>query len=154
MNRFFGIPGDVSMQLAPWEARRRGLDWSKAWHELQKQLRYRSDIAGGVLIVQPKTVSDLASIPRPAWSIFMSHDDPRIALGAWFHDLLYQHQGRVILECGRVVNLTRQEADHLLAFEAMPELMASRWQQHAVYQALRRGGQRWTGESILTRLKW
>jgi len=146
MNRFFDIPGDVSMQLAPWEARNRGLDWTKGWYELQKQLRMRSDIAGGVMILQPTFVSDLASIPKPVWSLFMGPNDPRIALGAWFHDLLYGKKGKIILECGKGVQLSRKQADHVLAFEAMPDLMASRADQHAVYQALRRFGDRWDTE--------
>lgn len=154
MNRFFDIPGDVSMQLAPWEARRRGFDWTVGHYELREQLRMRSDIAGGVLILQPTLISDLASIPKAAWSVFMGPNDPRIALGAWFHDELYKRQGRAILECGRAIELTRKQADHILAFEAMPDLFAEPWQQHAVYQALRRGGKRWDGEHWVERYKW
>lgn len=154
MNRFFDIKGDVSMQLSPWEARNRGLDWKQAWHELQKQLRFRSDIAGGVLFVRPGKVSDLASIPKVVWSFFMKPDDPRIALGAWFHDELYQRRGRVVLECGKAVELTRPQCDEILAFEAMPDLLATRFEQHAVLQTLRRFGHRWPGENLLERLKW
>ena len=141
------------MQLAPWEARKRGLDWTKAWHELRKSLRYRSNILGGVLMLYPGKVSDLASIPKFAWSIFLKPDDPRIALGAWFHDELYRCKGKVRLECGKQVIVTRKAADHILAFESMPELMATNYEQHAVYQALRRFGQRWPGESIVERFK-
>lgn len=154
MNRFFDTPGDISMQLSPWEAKKRGLDWTKGWYELQKQLRMRSDVAEGVLIIQPSAVSDLASIPKPVWSIFMGPNDPRIALGAWFHDEIYRRRGKLILECGKTIQLTRKQADHILAFEAMPDLMASKAHQHAVYQTLRRFGDGWETESWAERLKW
>lgn len=154
MNRFFDIQGDYSMQLAPWEARNRGLDWTKSWHELRKKLRFRSDIAGGVIPIYPGYVSDLASIPRFTWSFFLKPDDPRIALGAWFHDLSYQQRGHITLECGKEVILTRRQCDELLAFEAMPDLFATPYEQHAVFQALQRFGKRFPGESILHRLKW
>ena len=152
MNRFFDIPGDVSLQLAPWEARRRGLDWTRAWYELREPLRFRSDVAGGVLMLEEGKVSDLASVPKPSWSVFMHPADPRIALGAWFHDELYGKHGEVVLKCGKSIKLTRQEADYILAFEAMPDLMASRHDSHAVYQALRKFGHQWPGQSLLERL--
>lgn len=154
MNRFFDIPGDVSMQLSPWEARRRGLDWTKGWYELQKQLRMRSDVAGGVIPIHPTFVSDLASIPKAVWSLFMGPNDPRISLGAWFHDLLYRNRGKIILESGKSVQLSRKQSDHILAFEAMPDLLADKTQQHTVYQALRRFGDGWETESWTERLKW
>jgi len=146
MNRFFDTAGDVSLQLAPWEARRRALDWTKGWYELVHPLRYRSDIAGGVICLDIGTLSDLATIPRPAWSVFMAPNDPRIALGAWFHDEAYGKHGNITLECGATVKISRKEADHMLAFEAMPELYATRTQQHKVYQALRRFGPMWPGD--------
>lgn len=152
MNRFFDIPGDISMQLAPWEARRRGLDWTKAHYDLAQVLRFRSDVAGGVLRIEAHTLSDLASIPKAAWSLFMHPADPRIALGAWFHDDIYASHGLVMLESGEFVQLTRQQADHILAFEAMPDLMATEHEQHLVYQALRRFGHQWPGQSPLERL--
>jgi hypothetical protein len=150
MNRFFDIPGDVSTQLAPWELKRLGYRIDLAQYRLSIKLRMASDVAGGVLLVHGGFISDLASIPRPAWSI-MPPSDPRIALGAWFHDELYRKRGKVMLECGKILHLTRKQADQILAFEAMPELMADIWQQHAVYQALRRFGRSWPGESKLER---
>lgn len=154
MNRFFNIRGDYSLQLAPWEAKELGLDWTIAWHELRKTLRMRSDIAGGVLVVYAGKISDLASTPRFTWSTFLKPDDPRIALGAWFHDELYHQHGEVTLECGKQVKLTRRQCDQILAFEAMPDLFAKRHEQHAVYQALQRFGKRFPNESILERFKW
>ncbi len=41
-------------------------------------LRFRSDIAGGVIVVPLGYDSDLASIPQFAWSIFMASDSIRI----------------------------------------------------------------------------
>ena len=154
VNRFYDIEGDVSMQLAPWAARNRGLDWTVAWHILQNPLRFRSDIAGGTIFLHAGQISDLATIPRPTWSFFLKPDDPRICLGAWFHDDQYRRRGKIILECGRTVQLTRKQCDEILAFEAMPELYASRAEQHAVYQALRRAGHRWPGEAWYERYKW
>lgn len=150
MNRFFGIDGDVSTQLAPWLLRDLGLPLDIARFRLERQLRMRSDIAGGVIVIQPTRISDLASIPRPAWSI-MPPSDPRIALGAWFHDEIYRKRGDVTLECGRRVRLSRKQCDQILCFEAMPDLHAEGWRQHAVYQALRRFGDQWEGNSFFER---
>ena len=150
MNRFFDIPGDVSTQLAPWELMRLGYPINHAKYRLHQVLRQRSDIAGGVLLVYAGFVSDLASIPRPVWSI-MPPTDPRIALGTWFHDELYLKHGTVMLECGKIVHLTRKQADQILAYEAMPDLMAPRWMQHAVYHALRRGARTWPQDSYFER---
>jgi len=81
----------------------------------------------------------------------MASDDPRIELGGWVHDLLYQNRGIVTLEDGRKTALSRKEADTILAYEAMPDLSATRLQSVAVYQALRRFGQAWPGDSFWER---
>ena len=112
---------------------------------------YRSDIAGGVIVVPNGYISDLASVPQFAWSIFMASDDPRIELGGWVHDLLYQYRGVVTLEGGQKTALSRKQADTILAYEAMPELLATGLQCTAVYQALRRFGQHWEGDSFWER---
>ena len=151
MNRFFDTDGDVSIQLAPWELREQNKPVKTAWFVLQVPLRFRSDIAGGVIVVPKDYPSDLASIPQFAWSIFMASDDPRIELGGWVHDLLYQNRGIVTLEDGRRSALSRKEADTILAYEAMPDLSATRLQCVAVYQALRRFGQAWPGDSFWER---
>ncbi len=151
MNRFFDIDGDVSIQLAPWKLREQNKPVKTAWFVLQVPLRFRSDIAGGVIVVPKDYPSDLASIPQFAWSIFMASDDPRIELGGWVHDLLYQNRGIVTLEDGHDTALSRKEADTILAYEAMPDLSATRLQSVAVYQALRRFGQAWPGDSFWER---
>jgi hypothetical protein len=145
VNRFFDVEGDVSTQLAPWQLRELGRAGT-ALFRLEVPLRFRSDVAGGVIVVPAGLLSDLASIPRVAWNV-MPPDDPRIALGAWVHDLLYQNEGIVTLEDGRVVTLTREQADQVLAHEAMPELGANAAEREVVYAALRCFGFRWASES-------
>lgn len=146
VNRFFGIRGDVSTQLAPWVLVAMGFKPRQALFELGPTLRMRSDIAGGVLVVPTGTISDLASIPQFAWSIFMAPDDPRIALVAWFHDQIYKNCGKLTLEDGRNVTLTRKQADQILAHEGMTDLYASAAQRFIVYQILRRFGDGWPGD--------
>ena len=153
MNRFFDIAGDVSLQLAPWELQARNKRISTALFVLKVPLRFRSDIAGGVIVVPKDYVSDLASVPQFAWSIFMASDDPRIELGGWVHDLLYQNHGVVALEDGRKTALSRKNADTILAYEAMPDLLATNFQCAAVYQSLRRFGVSWPGDSFWERFK-
>jgi hypothetical protein len=146
MNHFFDVDGDVSTELAPWKLKELNKPVKTALFQLQVALRFRSDIAGGVIVVPQNYLSDLASIPQFAWSIFMSTDDPRIELGAWVHDLLYQNHGVVTLEDGGKTNLSRRDADAILAHEAMPELSATSFQCAAVYRALRVFGPRWPGD--------
>jgi hypothetical protein len=146
MNRFFDIDGDVSTELAPWKLRQMKRPVKIALFQLQVALRFRSDIAKGVIVVPQNYLSDLASIPQFAWSIFMADDDPRIELGAWIHDLLYQNHGVVTLEDGSRTNLSRKDADAILAHEAMPELSATSFQCAAVYRSLRMFGERWPDE--------
>jgi len=151
MNRFFDIEGDLSTQLAPWELIKMGQPAKIALFRLETPLRFRSDIAGGVIVVPEGYLSDLASIPQCAWSVFMACDDPRIELGAWVHDLLYQARGRITLEGGEGSRLSRQDADAILAHEAMVDLGASAPQRQAVYQVLRRFGNQWEENSFWER---
>ena len=146
MNRFFDIDGDISTELAPWKLRELNKPVKTALFQLQVPLRFRSNIAKGIIVVPQNYLSDLASIPQFAWTIFMASEDPRIELGAWIHDLLYQNCGIVTLEDGGKTNLSRKDADAILAREAMPELSATGLQCAAVYRALRMFGQRWPGE--------
>jgi hypothetical protein len=146
MNRFFDVDGDVSTELAPWKLRELNQPVKTALFQLQVQLRFRTDIAKGIIVVPQNYLSDLASIPQFAWSIFMADDDPRIELGAWIHDLLYQNHGVVTLEDGSQTNLSRKDADAILAHEAMPELSATSFQCGAVYRSLRMFGERWPGD--------
>jgi len=151
VNRFFDVDGDVSIQLAPWKLIAQNEPVKVARFILKVPLRFRSDIAGGVIVVPLGYDSDLASIPQFAWSIFMASDDPRIELGGWVHDLLYQNHGGVPLENGSTTSLSRKQCDTILAYEAMPDLSATAFQCSAVYQALRRFGQGWPGDSFWER---
>src|SRR6059058_3805252 len=45
----------------------------------------------------------------------------------------------------------RKQCDTILAYEAMPDLSATAFQCSAVYQALRRFGQGWPGDSFWER---
>jgi len=150
-NRFFDIEGDTSVQLAPWELKRHNHPIQTALFRLLGPIRFRSDIAGGVIVVPKGFLSDLASIPQFAWSVFMASDDPRIELGGWVHDLLYENHGAVELEGGAKTKLTRRQCDMILAYEAMADLMATDFQKTAVYQALRKFGDAWPGDSFSER---
>lgn len=145
INRFFNIRGDVSRQLAPWtnEVMAAG---GKALFELVEPVRFRSDLLGGIIEVPKGYISDLASIPQFAWSIFLAPDDPRIELGAWVHDLLYQSRGELWIE-GCRARYSRAMADRVLAYEAMTDLGASASQRWVVYEALRRFGDQWPGQT-------
>ena len=151
MNRFFNIAGDVSIQLAPWNLQSKGKPVSTALFNLQEPLRFRSDIAGGVIVVPKNYESDLASIPQFAWSIFMAPDDPRIELGGWIHDYIYGLEGKITLEDNNSVYLTRKQADEILTKEAMPDLLATDLQCSVVYQALRKFGRKWSNDSFRER---
>lgn len=149
-NRFYGIEGDDSVQIAPWEMRRRGYAPQPALFELHAPIRYFSDIAGGDIVVPAGFVSDVATIPQFAWSFFMTPDDPRVDLPAWIHDFLYDQAG--IFDVTKPA-LTKDEADRILAFEAMAECGAKLWQQHAIYYAVHYGGKgAWTVPGYTTRL--
>lgn len=152
MNRFLSSRGDVSEQLAPWEIQALGRPIRTALFQLREPVRFRSDIAGGVIVVPVGYLSDLASIPQFAWSIFMACDDPRIELGGWVHDQLYGSRGNPPMEDGMPRRLTRRQCDQILCHEAMPELLATPTQCWLVYQALRRFGDGWPGDPFTERL--
>ena len=151
MNRFFNIDGDVSIQFAPWKLRDKGKPVGIASFSLREPLRFRSDIAGGVIVVPKAYESDLASIPQFAWSIFMAPDDPRIELGGWIHDFIYGNEGKITLENNNSISLTRKQADEILAKEAMPDLLATKFRCFVVYQALRKFGRKWSNDSFSER---
>lgn len=151
-NRFFDIDGDVSMQLAPWVLRKEGYPEGAAYFDLKIPIRFYSDIAKGVIVVPEGYRSDLASIPQFAWSVFMKPDDPRIELGGWIHDYLYEKEGKNIpLEDGRKISLSRKETDRILTEEAMPDLLANDFQCETVYHILRKFGKGWTNDSFWER---
>ncbi len=150
-NRFYEIEGDVSVQLAPWKLKESGKPLNIALFKLMVPIRFRSNIANGDIVVPQGYVSDLASIPQFAWSIFMASDDPRIELGAWIHDLLYQNHGVVTLVGGGQTKLSRKQCDEILVNEAMVDLLATPFERGAVYQALRKFGDAWPADSFFER---
>lgn len=133
----FCIPAILSLELMPVSSKQRGLSTTTGQFVLQSPLTFRSDRAR-LITVPAGFVSDLASIPTFAdW--FMDCDDQRIAAGAWVHDYLYSIRGALPHQ-----QLTRKDCDFILAYEAMPELGATRLQSHIVYWALRIFGNRWS----------
>lgn len=140
MNRFYDLEGDRCLQLAPWAVQERGLAQHKAWYVLLDDIRFRSDIAGDDIVAPAGMVTDFASIPQQVWSIFMDPDDPRIALGSIIHDYLYSMNGILPAPLG---TLTREDADRILAFEAMPDCGATLLEQNATFWSLRAFGDRW-----------
>lgn len=154
-NRFYDVEGDVSTQLAPWVLRKMGKPIKRALFKLKQPIRFRSNIAGGIIVIPVEYISDLASIPQFAWSIFMKPDDPRIELGGWIHDYLYGNEGKITLEDNKKVSLTREQSDDILTKEAMPDLLASDFICSAVYYALRLFGKKWKSEPLLgERFHW
>lgn len=154
MNRFFDVDGDHSTQLAPWTTPPQF--GGVAAFRREAALRFKSDIAGGVIVVPVGFLSDLASIPRYVWSTFMAPNDPHIALGSWIHDWLYNSLGFVRLQGGEFagVRLTRDQCDRILTFEAMPDLGASSFECRGVYVALRLfGGGHWESTKMGRRRK-
>ena len=155
MNRFFDITGINSRELLPQEIVSRGYSADIAYFELLEPLRFKSDIAGGTITLPVGFLSDLASIPAmAAW--FMTSDSPKIAAGAWIHDYLYANRGEIPVwtDSGWIqVKLTRAQCDAVLAYEAMPDLMASKAQQTTVYQVLRRFGNQWPQNGFMERLQ-
>ena len=144
-NRFYAIPSILSRELMPWESAARGLPTDTGQFELAQRIKLRSDIAGGVLILEMGQVSDLASIPTILAWITMDSDDQRISGGAWFHDFLYRNGGKVTIynedetvKC--ITVLTRSQCDCILCDEAMPDLGASWLDRVKVKTGLRIGG--------------
>lgn len=158
MNRFFDIPFIPSKELMPWESKRLGLPTTTGQFMLIGQLKFRSDIAGGIIVLNEGFISDLASIPDGAAALFgINTDDQRIAGGAWIHDYIYQEEGKGIIVWNddfteyKLVNLTRKQSDQILCCEAMPDLFAGKGRAEIAYQNLRRFGKKWKSESFWER---
>jgi hypothetical protein len=143
-DRFFNIIGDTCVQLRPQTLIELGYTkLNKAYYSLHAPIRFKSDIAGGVIVIPKGFISDIASIPLWLQPPFMKSDDPRIALGAWVHDYLYVKRGNILLCNLTEVILTRDQCDRILTEEAMPHLMAKWWQCKLVYYALHFFGYKW-----------
>jgi hypothetical protein len=81
-------------------------------------------------------VTDLASVPRPFWSLLRPDDD--YAYAAIIHDYMYWVQAR-----------PREMADQVLKF-AMADFDVASWKITAIYDAVRSQGQRaWNANARL-----
>ena len=145
MNRFYDIPFVPCRELAPWEWRARNFQGTDGVFELAERIKMRSDIAGGVIILEAKMLSDLASIPTVLMFLTMTTDDQRIGIPSWFHDHLYKSGGYIQVynedETPKaMVQLTRQQCDQILCDEGMVDCYASVLDRWKVYRGLRMGG--------------
>lgn len=143
MNRFFDIPSFALAELMPQTLLAQGGRDSDPLFILQDEMRFRSDIAGGVIVVPAGFTTDLASIPEELWTAFMEPDDPRISAAAVVHDLLCDKKGDIVLEDGRAVHLTSTQAAQILAFEGMADLGATQVQQDLVFVGVDKLGPHW-----------
>ena len=141
VNRFFNVSGILSSELLPTELIRLGLPIDHPQFRQVGGFRFRSDEAGGVIVVEDGLISDLATIPEIMQGIpvelgGLENDDPRIGPIAWVHDKICDLQGVIVLEDGRTVTLTHTQAARILAYEGMADLGANIIQQDAVFNAV------------------
>lgn len=139
MNRFFDITSIRSDELLPWELQKLGLSIKHPRFRLWRGLRFRSDIAGGVIVLPDGMISDLASIPGVLQNL-LENDDPRISGGAWVHDYLCDTCGKIALEDGKKIRLSHTQAAAILAHEAMHDLGAGILLRNAVFEAVNNFG--------------
>lgn len=97
------------------------------------------------ITVPQGAITDLASIPRPAW-VLLPPDGPWTK-AAVVHDFLYRTKGTCLWPAGthkrwvvcRTLDYTRAEADGILK-EAMTAVGVPRWQRLVIWAAVRVGG--------------
>lgn len=101
--------------------------------------------SGESITVPVGATTDLASIPRFAWSAGFPPDGPWLK-AAVVHDFLYRTQGTCTLNGRRSMTRTlpysRAEADGILR-EAMGVLGVGPWERTVIWSAVRLGG--WKG---------
>lgn len=106
-----------------------------------------AESSGEAITVPAGALTDLASIPRFAWSLGFPPD------GAWakaavVHDFLYKTRGACTLNGAvwrtREAPYVRAEADRILR-EAMGVLGVPAWQRFVIWAAVRFGGARGWG---------
>ena len=137
-----GIPAvmgqPVSVELADTELSAPCLTYTRrAGWKLEK--KYTHTTGGGDLLLIPEGFSfDLASIPRPFWSLVAPFELSIVA--PLLHDFLYRHMGQVPVGCAIPVRTwTRKEADQLF-LEAMVREHVPAWRRHSAYRAVRTFG--------------
>lgn len=111
---------------------------------VQRPLCYQTGDDPTELITVPAGfVTDLASVPRPVWSVYPP-DGPWVK-AAVVHDFLYDTGGRGIwnsrIGITRDRPYSRSEADGILR-EAMADRNVGRWEQAVIWTAVRLGGRR------------
>lgn len=103
--------------------------------------------SGEVVTVPRGATTDLASIPRFAWSVGFPPDGPWLK-AAVIHDFLYRTKGACIWGGSRwmtrVLPYTRAEADGILR-EAMKVLGVGAFERGVIWSAVRIGGARGWG---------
>lgn len=111
---------------------------------MQRELTYQTGDDPKELITVPAGfVTDLASVPRPVWSIYPP-DGPWVK-AAVVHDFLYDTGGSGLWNQStgitRVAPYSRAEADHVLR-EAMADRGVGPWERSVIWSAVRLGGGR------------
>ena len=143
MNRFFDLESILSRELLPKRLQELNLPTGHPQFELVDAIRFKSDIAGGVIVVPAGMLSDLASIPQEVQGVFMTNDDPRISAAAWVHDFLCDRKGKFTREDGQAVSLSHTDCAKILAYEGMADLGANMFQRNAVFEAVNLFGPKW-----------
>lgn len=110
---------------------------------LQRPLSFRAGNEGHVITVPAGFITDLASIPRPVWSLFPP--DGPWAKAVVVHDFLYETRGTGVWRgqggVGRGTPYSRREADGIL-LEAMADQGIGWFARHVMWTAVRLGGGR------------
>ena len=111
--------------------------------ELQDEVRHADDDLGCTLIAPKGYKFDLASIPRPLWSIIAPFELSTLA--PLFHDLIYEFKGNMpsddYISPFPFRRFVQKDADDLF-FRLMVAEGVSRWKRNAAYVAVRSAG--WT----------
>ncbi len=119
---------------------------------VQRPLTYQTGEDLNELITVPAGfVTDLASVPRPMWSIYPP-DGPWVK-AAVIHDFLYDTGGGGLWNgtagITRAQPYTRAQADHILR-EAMADRGIGPWERAVIWSAVRLGGARgWKSDRLL-----
>jgi hypothetical protein len=96
-----------------------------------------AEASGQTITVPAGAVTDLASIPRAAWSIGFPPDGPWLK-AAVVHDSLYRRRGDVV-RTGHPQPYTRAQSDGILR-EAMAVLGVGAFERFVIWSAVRLGG--------------
>ena len=131
MSQFIGQL--ILRALYPDEIKRLGREGTQLYEQVE-DFGYQSNLMNGLIFIAPKgRITDLASIPRPVWSI-IDPEDPIIMMPSVMHDARYG-----LHDC------TKDQADAMLR-EGMEVQGAGSIIRNIVFQAVQRfGGSHWKG---------